>query len=196
MTTVPEIMTEAKHTFEERGIVYGENYRKFGKVMAALFPAGLELKTIDQWNRFGIFAQMLSKVTRYSNNFFEGHIDSVHDLGVYSFMLELLDREAEEKFEQFCAEEDALAVDSLIDMAHQPNCRCQLTPKEFTDEVGNDHPPLPFPLPDPFADTLIHKGNVPLHEAKNYQVSKKSCPGHIYDEGVCMSCGAKRHDSI
>jgi hypothetical protein len=90
-----DCMRDAQQTFAERAAVYGDNYLRFGRVMAAMFPHGINITTVEDWNRIGIFVQQVSKLTRYSNDFSKGHIDSQHDLGVYSFMLESLDRIAE-----------------------------------------------------------------------------------------------------
>lgn len=92
-----ENMEAAIQTFKERNLVYGDNWKRFGPVMAALFPKGILITTEEEWNRFGCFLQVMSKITRYANNIAIGHIDSIHDAGVYSFMLESLDQEAEEK---------------------------------------------------------------------------------------------------
>jgi hypothetical protein len=86
-----DCLGEAMNTFRERSKVYGKNYLQHGKVMMALFPNGMELKTEEDWNRFGIINMIVSKLTRYSQSWPSAHIDSIHDLGVYAFMLESLD---------------------------------------------------------------------------------------------------------
>jgi hypothetical protein len=89
-----ECMEEALITFKERNKEYGDNYLNHGKVMAALFPNGLELKTVKDYNRFGIINMQVAKLTRYCQGWPKPHIDSVHDLGVYSFILESLDNDS------------------------------------------------------------------------------------------------------
>lgn len=92
MKDAADLMQEAMETFRERGKVYGKNYYQFGDVMCAIFPDGLEAKTVQDWRRLGVLVQIVGKLTRYSNNFSKGgHQDSIHDTGVYSFMLEELD---------------------------------------------------------------------------------------------------------
>jgi hypothetical protein len=84
----------ALNTFKQRNKQYGDNYLQHGQVMTALFPNGVQLQTVEDWNRFGIFNMMVAKLTRYAQNWpnvSESTIDSVHDNGVYSFMLESLD---------------------------------------------------------------------------------------------------------
>ena len=57
----------------------------------ALFPKGVNLKTIEDYNRFGIINMLVAKLTRYCQGWPKSHQDSIHDLGVYAFILESLD---------------------------------------------------------------------------------------------------------
>lgn len=82
---------QALKTFEQRGKAYGNSYNQYGEVMKVLFPNGIELKTIDDFNRMGLLNMIVSKLIRYSNQWETKHKDSMHDLGVYSFMLESYD---------------------------------------------------------------------------------------------------------
>ena len=92
--TVPEMLRDAAATYEQRNRLYGDNYKRFGDVMAALFPNGIELKNKDDWNRFGVFFHVVGKVTRYAVNLKAGgHKDSAHDITVYAAMLEELTQE-------------------------------------------------------------------------------------------------------
>jgi hypothetical protein len=88
----PDILEAGAATYRERNSQYGDNYLKFGKVMMALFPHGVELCSVEQWNRFGVFVQCVSKLTRYAAQAESGHFhrDSAHDLMVYAAMLEEL----------------------------------------------------------------------------------------------------------
>jgi len=91
MKTVPEILRDCASTYEERNKIYGDNYKKFGHAMSAIFPNGLCLYTAEDFNRLGVFIQCLSKLTRYSEALTRGgHQDSAHDLSVYAAMLEEL----------------------------------------------------------------------------------------------------------
>jgi hypothetical protein len=91
--TPEQCMEQALETFRERSKVYGQNYLQHGKVMTALFPDGVTLRTEEEWNRFGIVNMIVAKLTRYAQNWPDTHIDSVHDMGVYAFMLESLDHD-------------------------------------------------------------------------------------------------------
>jgi hypothetical protein len=88
-----ECMENALETFRERNKVYGDNYHQHGKVMMALFPNGVHLATEKEWNRFGIVNMLVAKMTRYCQGWPRSHQDSIHDMGVYAFMLESLDSE-------------------------------------------------------------------------------------------------------
>jgi hypothetical protein len=89
--TVPEILRDCAATYEQRNRLYGDNYKKFGDVMKAIYPQGIALYGVDEFNRFGIFVQCISKLTRYAESLTKGgHKDSAHDLSVYAAMLEEL----------------------------------------------------------------------------------------------------------
>jgi hypothetical protein len=90
MPTPIENMEQAIETFKERNKTYGDNYLQHGKVMQALFPNGVDLKTLKEHNRFGIINMIVAKLTRYCQGA-QPHKDSIHDLGVYAFMLESID---------------------------------------------------------------------------------------------------------
>ena len=91
MATAIENLEKALETYRERNKLYGDNYKHFGEVMCALFPKGLRLYTTHDWNRFGVLIQIISKLTRYTQIPLVGHQDSIHDMIVYSAMLEELD---------------------------------------------------------------------------------------------------------
>lgn len=96
---VPERLRAAADLFSQRNAVYGDNFRNFGPVMAALFPPGSDLfiETPEDWNRLGILVQVVAKLSRYTANFQKGgHADSLDDIAVYSQILALLDAEKEE----------------------------------------------------------------------------------------------------
>ena len=89
-----ELLQESVETFKQRAEVYGDNYKKFGVVMQSLFPAGLLVNSVEEWNRIGLFIQDIAKTTRYVENWHKGgHDDSLNDKSVYSAMLRSLDQE-------------------------------------------------------------------------------------------------------
>jgi hypothetical protein len=87
------ILEQAADTYRERNAEYGENYRVFGRVMDALFPDGLTIKGVDEWNRFHLWLLSVVKLTRYVQNWEAGHEDSILDEIVYLAMTLQLDRE-------------------------------------------------------------------------------------------------------
>ena len=89
---VAELEAKAQ-LYAERNKLYGDNYKRFGPIMVLLFPGGVTLATAEDFNRFGIFVQLVSKMTRYSENFTRGgHDDSLDDTAVYAMMLRELDQ--------------------------------------------------------------------------------------------------------
>jgi hypothetical protein len=92
--SVPQALRDAAGIYEERNKLYGDNYKRHGEVMNALFPAGVELQDRADHNRFGILTQVVAKLTRYCENFAKGgHPDSLDDMTVYTQMLQELDSE-------------------------------------------------------------------------------------------------------
>jgi len=95
----PFVATELKakaELFNERHKDYGDNYKHFGYIMGQLFTNGemFDTRNPDTMNRLGIFVQMITKLTRYAQNFHKGgHDDSLDDLVVYAMMLKELDVE-------------------------------------------------------------------------------------------------------
>lgn len=89
---VPEALSDLGKLYEERNELYKDNYKHFGKVMMGLFPNGLKLESPEEFCRFGLFVHVMTKATRYSNQFKEGgHIDSLDDITVYAQMLQEVD---------------------------------------------------------------------------------------------------------
>jgi hypothetical protein len=91
--TFEELMESALATFRDRRSSYGNSIDKFGEVMHALFPQGLGIDGPQQWAWLGLMVQVVHKLTRYSNSYYDqSSHDSIHDLGVYAFLLQELDR--------------------------------------------------------------------------------------------------------
>lgn len=84
-----EILIAMAETYRERSKQYGNNWRKIGAVMVALYPTGLTLETEDDFNKFHLFLLSMVKLTRLSESGLS-HQDSAHDNAVYSAMLESL----------------------------------------------------------------------------------------------------------
>jgi hypothetical protein len=83
--------------YDQRNSLYGDNYKRFGPALKALM-GDVELKTPDDFNRFGILVQAFAKFSRYAVNFHKGgHDDSLDDLSVYAMMLKELDNDVRQK---------------------------------------------------------------------------------------------------
>lgn len=91
MTSPGEALVKAAKLFQERNAVYGDAYLKVGPIMEQLFPAGMELKTAADHNRYHLLVLMVVKMTRYAPNFATGHPDSMDDIMVYAAMMQSLD---------------------------------------------------------------------------------------------------------
>jgi hypothetical protein len=87
---------KAAKTFEARNQIYGDNYRRFGPIMAALLahdPRRLCDLTAEDWNRIGALTMTVSKLQRYAQQLpAGGHADSAHDTIAYGAILEEVTR--------------------------------------------------------------------------------------------------------
>jgi hypothetical protein len=92
LSTVPERLNLLAELYKQRQKLYGNNYKLIGDAFTALFPNGLTLKSPEDFNRFSLFVQILTKMTRYGQMFSKGgHTDSLNDMAVYAQMLQELD---------------------------------------------------------------------------------------------------------
>src|SRR5215472_16173658 len=82
-----EVLIQMAETFRSRNSEYGDNWITVGKVFAALFPEGLELKTEADWIAFHWLSWIVGKLTRFTNSNMRS-LDSLHDIVVYGAMLE------------------------------------------------------------------------------------------------------------
>jgi hypothetical protein len=73
-------------TYRERNAVYGDNYRMVGPIMAILFPDGVPPEVLHS-DQFHLFELKLVKLSRFAISGLK-HVDSIHDDGVYSAMIE------------------------------------------------------------------------------------------------------------
>lgn len=84
-----DILAEMADTFRERNKVYGDNYKRVGAVMEAMFPNGVVLQDAADFNRWHLFELLVVKLTRFANSGLI-HKDSIHDASVYGAMVESL----------------------------------------------------------------------------------------------------------
>ena len=97
--SVSNIMEKAIATLESRHKVYGDSYKLTANALESFFPDGICLKSSKDHERFHIFMLIVVKLSRYSNNWTKPHKDSIHDAGIYSFILEHIDNPLNKKRE-------------------------------------------------------------------------------------------------
>lgn len=86
------LLRQMARTYNERRAIYGPSEQKYADICMAHFPNGLTLKAREDWVRWGLLHMILSKLARYTHDFHTPHVDSIHDAGPYSAMLEAEDR--------------------------------------------------------------------------------------------------------
>jgi len=98
--TPDQILAEMAETFRTRGLVYGDNWKRIGAVLHALAGGKpVTISTPEEWLRWSLHMLMVTKITRLATTDLE-HIDSAHDLAVYSAMLEAVQHEQKDLKEQ------------------------------------------------------------------------------------------------
>lgn len=93
--TAADILVEMANTYRERNAVYGNNYKRVGKLMAVLFPDGVPPEILHS-DQFHLFELILVKLSRFAISGLQ-HQDSIHDSGVYSAMIEAIILEGKKK---------------------------------------------------------------------------------------------------
>lgn len=84
-----DLMQDAIKTYKDRGSQYGHTWEQVGKITQILYPDGVTLVTPEDFSKFHILQWKIGKLVRYVNS---GSADSIHDDGVYSFILESIIR--------------------------------------------------------------------------------------------------------
>lgn len=89
-----EILSQGAQTFREKNGKYGSNYTKVGKIMAILFPEGIELRTEYDHLLYHEMSWLIGKLTRFcSTEEPMTDLDSINDMMVYCAIVEMLLRE-------------------------------------------------------------------------------------------------------
>ena len=96
--TPAQILEAAAKTFAAKNKEYGENWRRVGPTLMALFGGeSTTLSSEKDHERFHILMLIVVKLTRYVVNWEKGgHKDSIHDAAVYAAMLEAIDDETKD----------------------------------------------------------------------------------------------------
>lgn len=89
------ILAAGAKTLAAKRAVYGDNWRRAGNALQALFPNGVAMRTADDHARFHILSLIVVKLSRYAVAYDRGerHQDSTHDGMIYNAMLEAIDDE-------------------------------------------------------------------------------------------------------
>lgn len=92
--TAARLLRTMAKTFEDRNAQYGDNWRMVPQLVKVLFPKGVPqwLLTDPRWH---LFELKLVKLTRFAISELR-HVDSIHDDGVYSAMIESIIHEEQE----------------------------------------------------------------------------------------------------
>lgn len=91
---VPQMLRELARIHDERGTIYGDNYKHGGLALLAMFPKGIVLETEEEFNRFHLLVYLYGKLSRYARTVKTGgHVDSLDDLAVYAMLLQEYDEE-------------------------------------------------------------------------------------------------------
>lgn len=81
-----EVLDEMASLFRERNANYKDNAVVVARVMQALFPNGVDLRTPNDYHVWHLFELMVVKLTRFTNSGLR-HEDSIKDLAVYAAMV-------------------------------------------------------------------------------------------------------------
>lgn len=90
---VVEQLIKKAELFSKQNKIYGDNFIRFGPVLS-LILANQKLDAMNSADmaRLGILVHIVTKITRYAENFNRGgHSDSLDDIAVYAMMLKQLD---------------------------------------------------------------------------------------------------------
>lgn len=93
---INKILDRAKQTNIDRHKVYADGHEVQGAIIKALFKDGVPLTTVQDGTRLYFVQMIVAKLVRYCVAWSAGqslHKDSVHDLGVYAFLLEGYDEQ-------------------------------------------------------------------------------------------------------
>ena len=86
MTDAANVLIEMSKTYKAKNSEYKDNYKVVGKIMGLLFPDGVPVELLSS-DQFHLFELKIVKLTRFARSNMK-HLDSIHDDGVYSAMIE------------------------------------------------------------------------------------------------------------
>lgn len=95
-TKVGSILRDGADLYDRKNADYGDSWRKQGRILAAMFPNGITLKTEEDFTKFFVVTRMIDKLNRATNIEFitkgqqvkdETVKDTYQDLAVYAAMI-------------------------------------------------------------------------------------------------------------
>ena len=84
------IMKRAIETYTERNTQLGSTWYPVGDITSIIYPNGVSLNNPSDFAKFHILQWIIGKLVRFAKS---GDIDSIHDAGVYCFILESIARD-------------------------------------------------------------------------------------------------------
>lgn len=81
------LLNLAADTMRDRDAEYASSDTRTAAILAAMFPEGIELKSVKDFHRYHFVVMIAIKMGRYAANWPNGHEDSLIDLATYSAML-------------------------------------------------------------------------------------------------------------
>jgi len=93
-----QALHELATLYKLKNSLYGDSYKQAGNLLSSLFPTGIDLRSPEEYNRFCILVHIVTKLSRYCNNFDNANEpDHMKDISVYASMLLELDCEGNEQ---------------------------------------------------------------------------------------------------
>lgn len=80
-----DILREMALLYDERNVLYKDNYKRIPKLMKALFPAGISTDLLHD-TRWHLFSMIVAKLGRFATTDLT-HKDSIKDIAVYAAMI-------------------------------------------------------------------------------------------------------------
>ena len=125
-----------REVFIKKNKDYGSAYILAGKLFEMIFPNGIELKTWNDHCAYQVMTRKMDKIARFCNLRFtnkkkaevaESIADTLGDDGIYSFMLEELEKTSNDEKDSTFEMRLAKAEDLMLppkNFEHLVKCRC------------------------------------------------------------------------
>jgi hypothetical protein len=86
------ILINLSTMYKDKNAQYGNGHHVAGQLLIHLFPQGIKLETVGDFNRFSLINHIINKLIRYCRQF-EAPLEDDHmkDMAVYAAMLMEID---------------------------------------------------------------------------------------------------------